>query len=117
MSDVLTEWAGPILEPWRNVPIEILQNALTFASLIWNVATASEDSPPGAVDEIFERMEAIGIPAPESLRHVVEALVERRRTDYAHDMRIVILPRVVDAGDDREIQVEFDRVAARTWQG
>ncbi|MEI8258405.1 MAG: hypothetical protein WCJ30_22240, partial [Deltaproteobacteria bacterium] len=112
MSDVLAEWAAPILEPWEAGPIKLYRNGLKFASLIWNFATASDAEPAGVVDQIFERLASFGIPAPATLRHIVEALVESRRADYAHDTRIVILPKAFDVGGKRKVEV-----ASEVWKG
>lgn len=105
MSEVLAEWAAPILEPLEDAPLATFRNALSTAMLIWNAATDTGGTTAEVAAEVLADLRTAGGPVPDALVPIIELLVESRRLDYSADPRIVLGVEAVDVGDDRRIRV------------
>jgi len=105
MSEVISEWAAPILEPFEDAPLATFRNALSTAALIWNAATNPEGTTAEVAAQVLADLRTAGGPVPDALIPSIELLVESRRLDYSADRRIVMAAEAVDVGDDRRIRV------------
>ena len=104
MSDVLKEWAAPLLEPLRG-DIRKFTNGVRFAATVWNAATKMPEPPEVVADWLVEAAGSIGIPFSGDTRDMLAHLITTRREDYADDDRIVIDTEVCDGGDEYRITV------------
>lgn len=104
MSELLLEWAAPLLEPIERRDLGLYRNVLSFAALIWNEATESDDAPDVVADEVIRRFGA-GSSALESMRDLIADLVADRREVYGDDLRIILETDARDSADRRHVSV------------
>jgi hypothetical protein len=105
MSDVISEWAAPILDPLEDAQLGTFRSALWFAASIWNAATMPEGTAAEVAAKLVETLRGLGGPMPDEMLPLVEQLVASRRCDYATDSRFVVGAEAEDHGDDRRIKV------------
>jgi len=105
MSDVIADWAAPLLEPLEDAPLSSFRNALSLAALIWNAATTPERTAAEVAAELVETIRGATGAVPDELGPIVEDLVASRRRDFAQDRRVVMAAEAHDHGDDRRINV------------
>ena len=105
MSDVITEWAEPLLGPLEDAPLSSFRSALTVTMLIWNAATAHDGSAAEVAAEVLEVLGGAGGPIPPGMDALIAHLVESRRTTYGSDPRVVLRVEAEDVGEDRRLRV------------
>ncbi|MHB8873227.1 MAG: hypothetical protein ACYC8T_06025 [Myxococcaceae bacterium] len=91
ISETILDFASPLLNALGNAPSdEQVRTALSIAIAAWNAATLDAWKPENAEAEALRRSIAA---ADESHRvamlALVESLLERKRTGFAHDLRAV----------------------------
>ncbi len=107
MTDVIVEWAEPLLAPLFDGPLPRLEKGLTFAGLVWNAATDSDAPAEDTAEEILEDFAKGGLPVPETLGRLVVELIDSRRTNYAQERRVFLSAEVTEVGDDRRIRIAW----------
>ncbi len=107
MSEVLGEWAGPLLDPLAQDDLSRFTRALAFASLVWNAATMSEEPAAAVADGVFAETAEMDVPMPPRLRPIVVALVDARRSAYGDDPRVIITTDARDVDGERRVQVAW----------
>jgi len=105
MSEVLLEWAAPLLEPFAERDLKAYRKALTFAVLVWNEATDSDEPADVVAENIMTIATAAGGAAPLSMRDLVAGLVEDRREIYGADRRLILEADAHDKPDRRHVSV------------
>jgi len=103
MSEVLTEWAAPILDNQRGNLIEF-KNAVKFATVLWNMATMSRDPAEVVANQLLEAALAAGVPYSADMHAILVDLVASRRAVYGEDSRVVIDTEVLQG--EREYRLE-----------
>ncbi|MBI2392043.1 MAG: hypothetical protein HYV09_20795 [Deltaproteobacteria bacterium] len=105
MSDVLIEWAAPLLEPLKDASMQGFQNAVSLASFIWNAASRPERTAPEVAAAIVQRLREIDASLGDGLLPMIEQLVTGRRRDYATDPRRIWKAEVLERGSVRWVDV------------
>ncbi len=105
MSEVIAEWAEPLLQPLEGASLGSFRSALSVAMLIWNEATGHEGTATEVAAGVLEVLGGVGAPIPPGMDALIEHLVESRRTTYASDTRMVLRVEAEDFGDDRRMRV------------
>ncbi|MBK7402693.1 MAG: hypothetical protein IPJ34_42315 [Myxococcales bacterium] len=103
MSEVLTEWAAPILDNQRGNLIEF-KNAVKFATVLWNMATMSRDPAEVVANQLLEAALTAGVPYSADMHAILVDLVASRRDVYGEDSRVVIDTEVLQG--EREYRLE-----------
>jgi hypothetical protein len=104
MSDVLREWAAPILDSLRG-DLRAFSNGVRFAGLLWNAATVMLDVPEVVADRMMEAAGNVGVPYSGDMHGLLVDLISSRREEYCLDTRIVIETDVIDGGHEYRISV------------
>jgi hypothetical protein len=104
MSDVLKDWAAPLLEPLRG-DLPVFRKGVVFAALIWNAATTMTEPAGEVASHVIDLAGSAGRSTSEEMRELVEFLIVRRRDDFGQDRRLVVATEVHDGGDEYRISV------------
>jgi hypothetical protein len=105
MSEVLLEWAAPLLEPFAQREIEVYRKALTFAALIWNEATDSDEPADVIAEKVMTVAIAAGGSPSQSMRALVARLIEDRRDLHGSDRRLILETEAHDKANRRQVTV------------
>lgn len=104
MSDVLKEWAAPMLLPLRG-DLRVFRNGVRFAAIVWNAAAAPSGSPEEVARRVMRASGTVGVPLSEEMAELIELLVVQRREEYGDDPRVIIDTEVLDGGNEYRINV------------
>jgi hypothetical protein len=105
LGEVFFSWASPMLDHFEDAPIPAFKVALEMVAFTWTLGAISDEPAATVVDEVIEEFSTPGLAVPPELRTTLAELVDRRRTEYAFDPRLVGAVEVVGEGED--IQVSF----------
>ncbi|WP_088891400.1 hypothetical protein [Leptolyngbya ohadii] len=89
MSDVLEEFVAPYLDTAHNYDQRLI--LFTIASFAWNIALMPEDQQQSEIEKILgELVRDKNQQATQDTKAMLEELVERKRTSFAHVRRTII---------------------------
>jgi hypothetical protein len=104
MSDVLAEWAAPMLERLRG-DIGAFTNGVKFAAIIWNAATGMLDPAEVVAEWVVKAAGRVGVALSADSHDLVVELVSSRREKYGRETRVILTTDVVAAGHEYRIRV------------
>jgi len=88
ISETILEYAAPLLEQMPPGPsLQQRRDFLQVVITVWNALVAAQWGEPDLLPDIYRRLEAMPQPGRAAMRAMVDALVERKRRHFAHDLR------------------------------
>lgn len=102
ISVAFSAFAAPLLRALdRNglAPIDRVRWTLLLAQVVWNAALCADESQELVVRLTSELFGAVPPQERDEARWMIATLVERRRTEFAHDRRVIVEFHV-DRGSD-----------------
>ena len=103
MSEVLLDFAEPLLNTIDND--ELFEGVISFAAVCWNISFFPEKEQHAHWNKIIKKIGTPPFLTHQSIENWVWALVERKKTFFADDKRIIANFKVVDEGDSRRLFV------------
>jgi hypothetical protein len=90
ISETLLEYAAPLLEQMPPGPsLQQRQSFLQVVITVWNALVVAQWGEQDLLPDVYRQLEAMPQPGRTTLRAMVDALVERKRRHFAHDLRAV----------------------------
>ena len=110
ISQTLLEYLEPFFHGFGDdITREELENLLKVGTTIWNACVV--DTWHGSETYVTEvRKQWANMPHPE----LTEYLIQRKRTEFAHDLRAITNPQVLNKGGEFVIRAEARAGPART---
>ena len=106
LSAVILDYARPLID---NVDDDHFRVAIGIAILCWNVALSPEDDQEEQLRFLGKEMAKMAKNAPpgfaDETKMWTQWLVERKKTLFAHDRRMVLNYTIEDRGDSHHLQV------------
>ncbi len=103
MSEVILEFAEPILDTIDGD--ELFQNAISFAVICWNLSFFPQQQQLAKWNEIANEMDRSHLFSRPEIENWVWILLERKRTFFEDDRRIVADYNIIDEGDHNRLLV------------
>ena len=103
MSEVLPEFAEPLLDTIDDD--ELFEEVINFALICWNLSFFPEHKQLAKWKAIAKKVGRAHLLSRPEIESWVWVLLERKKTLFAHDRRIVLDCKVIDEGDRRRLLV------------
>jgi len=99
MSEVLKDFVKPYLDPIKTM--ERRQKLLAIAAFAWNIALLPEDQQQAELDNIVQSLSKNQGPQfQQDAREILEALIERKQTHFAHHRRYILDYELKESPDE-----------------
>lgn len=102
LSEVLLEFAQPLLD---TVGDDAFENVISFAAICWNISFFPEPKQPRRLKRIIKQLSKSDRHMRCELSAWAKALVERKKTFFAHDKRMIFDYEVVEEQDSYHLFV------------
>ena len=103
MSDVIPEFAEPILDTIDDD--ELFEEVISFAVICWNLSFLPEQQQLAQWNNFANEVGTSQLLSHTEIEDWVWILLERKRTFFADDRRIVMNYKVIDEGDHNRLLV------------
>ncbi|MFQ6036291.1 MAG: hypothetical protein ACE5NM_10685 [Sedimentisphaerales bacterium] len=102
MSEVLLDFAEPFLETLTD---EQFEAGISFAAICWNISFLPEREQRKLLRSLVDELGKSDPLARFDVEDCARMLLERRRTLFADDRRMIVNYKVIDEGDSHRLLV------------
>ncbi len=119
MSEILLEYAQPLFEIIDEDDLNQFTLAVQVAILCWNVSLLPPDEQQQFLDSAGERVDIHRLPQyskiKQALQGIMNILIERRKTLYPNEKRLVMDFQIVDEPDQHRLFVVSSPLSSSTY--